>query len=256
MSTSPSPNDLTRQQLDELDSLLQRMLSLPLSGPAEDAPPVPPLPPLPEPPAGWRADAGGPPVRPPHLAADPVPALAPVAGPPITFPPEAARPAAEEPDWGPDPLARYGPPPAADADRPFGPPAPETGVPPAAPGPLRGVDAPALPAGFRSLFAEAEAEVEKVAPLTPAPAAPPAPPVPSRISGHSPSPVPVVLWPLFAVNWVLELLLGLLGPVGAAVTRPAAKHLLGFAGLLLLAAAGAWAARGMGWVSFPLPWPR
>ena len=37
MSTSPSPNDLTRQQLDELDSLLQRMLSLPLTGPVAAA---------------------------------------------------------------------------------------------------------------------------------------------------------------------------------------------------------------------------
>src|SRR5581483_6817549 len=116
MSTSPSPNDLTRQQLDELDSLLQRMLSLPRGGPAEDAPPVPPLPPLPEPPAGWRADAGGPPVRPPHLAADPVPALAPVAGPPITFPPEAVRPAGpgdRRPAGRPRPPPRGGRPGAA-----------------------------------------------------------------------------------------------------------------------------------------------
>src|SRR5437763_104284 len=33
MATAPSPNDLTRQQLDELDALLQRMLSLPLNPP-------------------------------------------------------------------------------------------------------------------------------------------------------------------------------------------------------------------------------
>jgi hypothetical protein len=258
MSTPPSPNDLTRQQLDELDSLLQRMLSLPLSGPAEDAPPPPPLPPLPEPPAGWRADAGGPSVKPPHLAADPAPALAPAVGPPITFPSQAAaRPAADEPVWGPDPLARYGRPVEPELDRPFGPPTPETGVPPAAPGPgtLRGVDAPALPAGFRSLFAEAEAEVERAAPLAPAPAAPP--PVRSDSPLLAPRPsLPVWLWPVFAVNWVLELLLGLLGPVGAAATRPLTKHLLGFAGLVLLVAAGAWAARGMGWVHFSLPWPR
>ena len=33
MAASPSPNDLTRQQLDELDVLLQRMLALPISQP-------------------------------------------------------------------------------------------------------------------------------------------------------------------------------------------------------------------------------
>ena len=31
MATAPSPNDLTRQQLDELDALLQRMLALPVN---------------------------------------------------------------------------------------------------------------------------------------------------------------------------------------------------------------------------------
>ena len=30
MATAPSPNDLTRQQLDELDALLQKMLSVPM----------------------------------------------------------------------------------------------------------------------------------------------------------------------------------------------------------------------------------
>ena len=33
MATAPSANDLTRQQLDELDALLQRMLSLPVNPP-------------------------------------------------------------------------------------------------------------------------------------------------------------------------------------------------------------------------------
>ena len=46
---SPSPNDLTRQQLDELDVLLQRMLALQVSQPepAVAFPPPPPLPDLP-----------------------------------------------------------------------------------------------------------------------------------------------------------------------------------------------------------------
>lgn len=40
-TAATSPNDLTRQQLDELDSLLQRMLSLPLSPPESFAPAAP-----------------------------------------------------------------------------------------------------------------------------------------------------------------------------------------------------------------------
>ena len=60
MATAPSPNDLTRQQLDELDALLQRMLSVPLAPadtpmpasapPPRGAPDGPPLPP------SWRVD--------------------------------------------------------------------------------------------------------------------------------------------------------------------------------------------------------
>src|SRR5258706_56503 len=137
MSPKPSPNDLTRQQLDELDGLLQRMLGLPTTGP----------------------------------------------------------------------------------------------------------DAPALPHGFRAAFADLPAPV-------PAPAAPKveaAPPVPTS------SRVPVVLWPVFALNWVLETLLGLFGPLGTATRHPATKHLLGGCGVLLLAAAGVWSARGMGWVALPFP---
>jgi hypothetical protein len=51
-TVAPSANDLTRQQLDELDALLQRMLSLPLN-PPESLAPNPPAaafaPPLPTP---------------------------------------------------------------------------------------------------------------------------------------------------------------------------------------------------------------
>jgi hypothetical protein len=85
MATAPSANDLTRQQLDELDALLQRMLSLPMS--TSDAPPAPPPPPASPP---WRVDGPSlaqapaarltappeplpPPVRPPVFEAPPAP---------------------------------------------------------------------------------------------------------------------------------------------------------------------------------------
>ena len=80
MATAPSPNDLTRQQLDELDALLQRMLSLPLPSP-EAAPQAPPMP---EPPVPiWRVD---PPVvaatsSAPHLLLADPPAPSPAAPP-------------------------------------------------------------------------------------------------------------------------------------------------------------------------------
>src|SRR5436309_15988781 len=92
MATAPSPNDLTRQQLDELDALLQRMLSLPLNPPEVPNPgaytpgspnpgpsipiPAPPLPDIPVPPAvkNWRVDPPAPAPAPvPHLLAAPVP---------------------------------------------------------------------------------------------------------------------------------------------------------------------------------------
>jgi hypothetical protein len=68
---------------------------------------------------------------------------------------------------------------------------------------------------------------------------------------QSPS-LSVVLWPLFALNWLLENMLKLFGPPGEMLTRPVMKNCLGVAGLLLLIAAGLWASQGQGWVALPL----
>jgi len=95
MATAPSANDLTRQQLDELDDLLQRMLNLPLTG--TEPPPAPTGP-------TWRYDApAAPPAPTPHLAAPPEPPRAPVyAAPPLVAPPPpVVRP---EPITSPLPL--------------------------------------------------------------------------------------------------------------------------------------------------------
>jgi hypothetical protein len=209
------------------------MLGLPVSSPTADATPPPAeLPPLP---GAWRLDR--PAAAPqPHLAEEVefVPltaAIEPMAA--LGLP--VRRDGGPDPLWGPDPLARYHGKPAGDA-RLFAPPTADTGVPPST---LRGADTPALPPGFRSAFADmpaAAARVESVP--APAPSAPA---------------VPGALWPVFALNWILETVLGLFGPPGAAVRHPAAKHLLGACGVLLLAAAGVWSARGMGWVALPFP---
>ena len=98
MSSPPSPNDLTRHQLDELDALLQRMLSVPAGTPSPGTgPTVPELPPLPAS-GSWRSDTAGLPSRSPYVAAEPVPTLQP-----------AVSRATTVPMWGPDPLARYSP---------------------------------------------------------------------------------------------------------------------------------------------------
>lgn len=74
-TVAPSPNDLTRQQLDELDALLQRMLSLPLN-PPESFAPNPPLqayaPPMPMPAPVVREVPTAVPA--PRLFANPAPA--------------------------------------------------------------------------------------------------------------------------------------------------------------------------------------
>lgn len=94
MATAPSANDLTRQQLDELDDLLQRMLNLPMTG-TEPPPAVPTAPAGPT----WRYDApAAPPAPIPHLVAPPEPPRAPAYSPPA---PPVVRP---EPITAPVPL--------------------------------------------------------------------------------------------------------------------------------------------------------
>ena len=69
MATAPTANDLTRQQLDELDALLQRMLTLPVHSPEANASSTPA-------PAAtnWRMDSSGPALSAaPHLSAPPLP---------------------------------------------------------------------------------------------------------------------------------------------------------------------------------------
>ncbi len=263
---SPSPNDLTRQQLDELDVLLQRMLALPVSQPepAVAFPPPPPLPDLPpaaprpaprampDPPTvSWRADTptGG---KAPHLTPAPEPATA-FTPSVLPFPPSARA----NPDPMPMPPPR--PAPAQNAPVPwlFAPPTPSFTPPEPQPpvvssGTLRGVDAPALPFDFRRADPMPSPTLPGVEFPDVNPFADPLPPVTeAEPAATTARPVPVYLWPVFALNWVLEFLLGWFGPVGQVLMRPLTKTLLGWLGVLLLLGAGVWAARGLGWVSWP-----
>jgi hypothetical protein len=101
MATAPSPNDLTRQQLDELDALLQKMLTG-APAPVDTPPPAqpmrePPVPPL------WRADPPAPVAPPaPHLERpEPPPVLK--FEPPAPVPTPAPAPVAKAPAPKPAP---------------------------------------------------------------------------------------------------------------------------------------------------------
>jgi hypothetical protein len=295
MANAPSPNDLTRQQLDELDALLQRMLAAPQARPAEPAAAAPSPVPLPdptpaEPTPDWRTDrpAGSPP-KAPHLTAAPaaVPepaeataipranpfAFAPTPGAPvpavpasIALPPEAklSPPFPSGPPVGyapagppPTPAVPFEPAELVTSARLFGPPTPETGVPPSAPDPVAFDPVPLDPpakvktSGTAGLPEFGPIELPDVKSADPAPT-----PLVSVAEPEARGPaVPAFLWPLFAVNWVVEKLLGLFGPPGQALASPGMKHLLGGVGVVLLIAAGLWTARGMGWIQFPLPMP-
>src|SRR5262245_25764346 len=182
-----SPNDLTRQQLDELDALLQRMLSLPVQKPAEPAPPPrlpdPPVPPRPvrtDPPTpGPTPHLSFPPAReePPRVVSATVPAA-------TVAEIRTYTPPAPKPFEFPSP------------DRLFGPPTPDTGVTPPT--------APAEP--FGPVAVHTPATVEDDAVPVALSAAPPA--------AVEPPTVPAIHWPLFGVNWLLEQTLGLFGPPG------------------------------------------
>jgi len=228
MATLPTPNDLTRQQLDELDALLQRMLSLPLN--KSESVKVPPAPPLPVPempmPSNrpsvslWRADAAPAP-RSPYIAAEPEPAL--------SFTPTFAGVA--EPV---EAIAHSG-----------------------GPGTLRGVDAPATPYGYNRSFGYHDEKSAATAPgaysrydladVNPF-AESPASTLPPRAARSG---TPFFAWPVIGANWLIEAGLGWMGPLGAVTRTPALKHLLGVAGFTLLVGAGIWSAKGMGWVALP-----
>ena len=259
MSPPVNPNDLTRHQLDELDALLQRMLSLPLGGASPGAAPddrpaaltMPDIPPLPPAGAGtWRNDAA-PTHRLPHTP--------PVMGDANTL------------SWGhdgtprstpanfhvPAPAVTLLPPPSVevipDTIPLFGPPQVEART-------LRGVDAPALPADYRP---EPAVDVILVpAPVTPKTPGAYAPGSPAHASAAmfappgavTPAdPVPAAAWPVYATNALLESGLDRCGPLGRLVTNRVSKQLLGWSGVALMLLSAVWVARGYGLVDFPLP---
>ncbi len=246
MSPPVNPNDLTRHQLDELDALLQRMLSLPLGGspPAgasdDDRPAaltMPEIPPLPASLSGgnWRNDAA--PIHrlphPPQVMGDANTLTwghdAPARSTPANFHvPTLSTLPPPSVEVIPDTIPLFGPPVEART--------------------LRGVDAPALPPNYRPEPAADVLLVPAPAPVHAAAAmfAPPGTAAPTE-------PVPTAVWPVYAVNSLLETGLDLCGPFGKLFTNRTSKQLLGWTGVALLAASAVWLARGYGLIDFPLP---
>jgi hypothetical protein len=281
MATAPSPNDLTRQQLDELDALLQRMLSLPLNPPEAGTPgaytpgsptpaspdlgplPAPPLPDVVIPPAvkNWRVDPPAPAPSPaPHLLAAPVPD--PPASNPGGHTPGSPHSPVPEPRHVPDlpptifippdplpaPASRLpGPQPVPPAPAPHAQPNP---TPPGADGTSSSVPStrpspPAAPAKVESPAARASRH-------------PVLGTLPSRPRSPVADDLPLWLWPADALTRAADALLGLFGPPGRFLRSGFGKNLLGAVGAGLLVYTAAHVAQVQGWVSLPLPlpWPR
>ncbi|HUR52581.1 MAG TPA: hypothetical protein VMZ71_00485 [Gemmataceae bacterium] len=248
MATAPSPNELTRQQLDELDALLQRMLALPLNPPDTPSTPAQPVPVAPEPLGHFPRSRGsgglgnGRGVGDEQVTVpEPPPALPTVAPNWRVDPPAAPAPhmlLAAAPLPLPDPVL---PPPAPE-------PAPVAAKPEREPEPVVPTPAP----------------VRVVAPrLSDEPAAPPPPkpdlpPLPPQLTTAIAPPTPWALVPLVAVNRLTDAVLGVLGPVGKVLRSGFGRNLFGVAGVLLIAYTAARVAQVQGWVTlpFPLPWPK
>ncbi len=288
MATAPSPNDLTRQQLDELDALLQRMLSLPLTTAELPGPPLatsavaPPLPPGVS--ANWRVDA--------------VSAAASAPAPHLTL--------AEAPSSGsikiedPPPLPPLTPPQSSLHPPGHKPAAPATSPTPAAPTSSADTAAPYPPAPPPSVLAASATSAAEISwpvtanPTSAAASAPPLPPTrpaagnsrpavaadtlsfaPSAVSSENTKtssvskpprpltpppatpPIPVIFWPLIAITVLFDAFCGVLGPPGRVLRSPFCKQLYGVAGIALLLYTGAYIAQVNGWLTLPvqLPWP-
>ena len=231
MATAPSPNDLTRQQLDELDALLQRMLSVPLA-PTDTPMPVS-APPLPTPPSSvpssvpsWRVDPPGPTnVSSPHIALSDPPSAVSLKYEAPSSPPPAAAPA---------PVSKQAPPvhkpTESQATLPWADPLP----PVAAPAP-------------------------QTRPAAPAPVAPPPVSRPAERLTPAPTtqPVPFFFLPFVALNVLFDTACGLFGPPGQLLRSGFFKYLYGLAGVALLAYTAAHVAQEQKWLTLPiqLPWP-
>ncbi len=253
MATSVSPRSAqlhpTRQQLDELDALLQRMLDLPVNKLEEEEPAEEAETPAPEfrAPVSYSVPIAEPP---PRLE----PRVVPVAETPVSPPPAPAEmppPEAREPGpddwvrlastWQPSPrtwqpLAQSWQHASRPAARPAVPPEPPAAPPTSAPAVV--VQAPPPAAAEPVAPPEPEFSEEFLVPAAVKPL------VPAQAPGYS-----LWEWPFVAVNAIFDVATLPLGPFGAGLRSNIGRNLLAAAGFLCLAAAvvvatGDW----IGWI--------
>ncbi|HEY1376472.1 MAG TPA: hypothetical protein VGF55_06740 [Gemmataceae bacterium] len=226
MSTSSPPaGPSMRQQLDELDALLQRMLSLPVNQPDDDSAARPPVAPRP----AADPSATPPPGRGPRLVL--LDGSAPV-------PPPQSAPAGWDATWN----INLNPQQGSSILGPRSPAAPRQ----------QPESAPPVWRAETVAFAPARPEPTPQPPLSaPTPHANPAvrvDPAPvNRPQAAEPAPLP--LWPLVAVNRVFDAVMPWLGPPGQWLCTRAGRNLLGYAGLGMILGGAAWAAGG--WFGWP-----
>ena len=253
----------TRQQLDELDALLQRMLSLPLNQlDADLSAPPPPVRPAPPPPVGYSTTPA--PIPPPRPLAPPPPRPVVVNPPPRPAPPPMPprrEPTAGDHTWN-VPLPSTGGSASVYGNWPMGfdavsapprpvapPPAPQPPMPP--PSNLRVTTIPSPDQNNQAR--EAPPPMERL--RTETPYNPPVeshavPPSPAAVPVASPQfePVPVHYWPLAAIDWMIGKPLSMFGVPGQWIGQGSGKILVGWAGILLLAGAAVWGVVDyMGW---------
>jgi hypothetical protein len=218
MSTSSPPAENSmRQQLDELDALLQRMLSLPINQAeesAEEAPRRPAVDRAPTPVPGRRGQM---------LLLDgsaPVP------------PPQSPPPAQWDPHWNINLNPQHG----------------SSILGPRSPAAQR-AQSEQLPPVFRAETVAIAPTRQEPAPQPPlsnsAAALPIARPEPVRRSSAEPTPLPLL--PLVALNRVFDAVMLFFGPPGQWFCTAAGRTLLGYTGMALLATSVALAAGWIGW---------
>jgi hypothetical protein len=248
MATAQSTNDLTRQQLDELDALLQKMLALPLSTPeiaastssvAATSRSIVPEAPLPD--VLLPRSTTLPSYSPPN-------------------PRQNGRETAPQEVWRGDSPSSPAPTPQLLALQIPSTPPPATVI-RKAPSSQRMVERGTQPA---PLVEKVEMPSELVSnpfligrPILPISDTAQAPPAPSQSEPPMMEYVPPVLVPLVAFNRALNTGLERLGMAGRILGSGFGKNLLALAGLGLLAFTAAKIAQLLGWVtlSTALPWP-
>src|SRR5262245_45885318 len=224
----------TRQQLDELDALLQRMLTLPSNQSEANLPPPPP----PESAPVMYAPPPAPPPAPRPVAPPPPPMrrAAPPSGEHAWQVPLPANTGAAFSGWpvGIEALS-------ANATTPIAPRQPALTV---TPMPAPPMSAPPMPNHAHPAPPAPPAPTRPAAAMIPTVVMQAPPPLPMPIE----APLPLYLWPLGALDSSLGGTLAAFGPPGRWLGLGGGKILIGWAGMMMLAIAAVWGVMDyMGW---------